>query len=187
MPELVNDAGRSGAFELRAVPYDEPSMSPMQIWCNESQERYVLAISAQRMDEFQALCERERCPFELLGEATQERQLVLGDGYFDNTPIDLPMSLLLGKPPKMLRDVHHRTFNKPKLELPSDLTEMAYRVLRLPGVASKQFLITIGDRSVTGHDVNRRRGLDDLLGVHCSRHSFRHLAGTVLTSLEFTL
>ncbi|MFQ5642731.1 MAG: phosphoribosylformylglycinamidine synthase, partial [Thiogranum sp.] len=150
VPELVNDAGRGGAFELRAVPNDEPGMTPMQIWCNESQERYVLAVSAQRLEEFQALCERERCPFEVLGEATEEQQLVLGDGYFDNTPIDLPMSLLLGKPPKMLRDVHHRTFNKPELELPDDLTEMAYRVLRLPSVASKQFLITIGDRSITG-------------------------------------
>ncbi|HHJ15663.1 MAG TPA: phosphoribosylformylglycinamidine synthase, partial [Gammaproteobacteria bacterium] len=150
VPELVNDAGRGGAFELRAVPNDEPGMSPMQIWCNESQERYVLAVSAQRMEEFQALCERERCPFEVLGEATEEPQLVLGDGYFDNTPIDLPMSLLLGKPPKMLRDVHHRTFSKPELELPSDITDMAYRVLRLPAVASKQFLITIGDRSITG-------------------------------------
>ncbi len=150
VPELVNDAGRGGRFELRAVPNDEPGMSPMQIWCNESQERYVLAVSAERMDEFQALCERERCPFEVLGEATEEPQLLLGDGYFDNTPIDLPLSLLLGKPPKMLRDVHHRTFAKPELDLPDDITEMAYRVLRLPAVASKQFLITIGDRSVTG-------------------------------------
>jgi len=150
VPELVNDAGRGGRFELRAIPNDEPGMSPMQIWCNESQERYVLAVSSDRIEEFQALCERERCPMEVLGEATEEPQLVLGDGYFDNTPIDLPMSLLLGKPPKMLRDVHHRTFHKPELELPDDLTEMAYRVLRLPAVGSKQFLITIGDRSVTG-------------------------------------
>ena len=150
VPELVNDAGRGGRFELRAVPNDEPGMSPMQIWCNESQERYVLAVDAVRLDEFQALCERERCPFEVLGEATDEQDLVLGDGYFDNTPIDLPLSLLLGKPPKMLRDVHHRTFSKPELELPEDFAEMAYRVLRLPAVASKQFLITIGDRSVTG-------------------------------------
>ncbi|MGW8310127.1 MAG: phosphoribosylformylglycinamidine synthase [Thiogranum sp.] len=150
VPELVNDAGRGGRFELRAVPNDEPGMSPMQIWCNESQERYVLAVSAERMEEFQALCERERCPFEVLGEATEEQDLVLGDGYFDNTPIDLPLSLLLGKPPKMLRDVHHKTFAKPELELPDDFGEMAYRVLRLPSVAGKQFLITIGDRSVTG-------------------------------------
>ncbi len=150
VPELVNDAGRGGRFELRAIPNDEPGMSPMQIWCNESQERYVLAVSSERIEAFQALCERERCPVEVLGEATEEPQLVLGDGYFDNTPIDLPMSLLLGKPPKMLRDVHHRTFSKPDLDVPDDLTEIAWRVLRLPAVGSKQFLITIGDRSVTG-------------------------------------
>ncbi len=150
VPELVNDAGRGGRFELRAIPNDEPGMSPMQIWCNESQERYMLAVSSERIEAFQALCERERCPMEVLGEATEEPQLVLGDGYFDNTPIDLPMSLLLGKPPKMLRDVHHRTFSKPDLDVPDDLTEIAYRVLRLPAVGSKQFLITIGDRSVTG-------------------------------------
>ncbi|MGD8853453.1 MAG: phosphoribosylformylglycinamidine synthase [Gammaproteobacteria bacterium] len=153
VPELVNDAGRGGALELRAVPNDEPGMSPMQIWCNESQERYVLAVSAERLAELQAICERERCPFEVLGEATEDPQLVLGDGYFDNTPIDLPLSVLLGKPPKLLRDVHHRTFAKPELDLPDDLSEMAYRVLRLPAVASKQFLITIGDRSVTGQVV----------------------------------
>ncbi|VAW76305.1 Phosphoribosylformylglycinamidine synthase, synthetase subunit / Phosphoribosylformylglycinamidine synthase, glutamine amidotransferase subunit [hydrothermal vent metagenome] len=150
VPELVNDAGRGGRFELRAIPNDEPGMSPMQIWCNESQERYVLAVSGERIEEFQALCERERCPVEVLGEATEAPQLVLGDGYFDNTPIDLPMSLLLDKPPKMLRDVHHRTFSKPDLDLSDDLTEIAYRVLRLPSVGSKQFLITIGDRTVTG-------------------------------------
>ncbi len=153
VPELVNDAGRGGRFELRAIPNDEPGMSPMQIWCNESQERYVLAVDAARLDEFEALCERERCPFEVLGEATEARHLLLGDGYFDNTPIDLPLSLLLGKPPKMLRDVHHKTFRKPELQLPDDFTEMAYRVLRLPTVASKQFLITIADRSVTGQVV----------------------------------
>jgi phosphoribosylformylglycinamidine synthase len=150
VPELVHDAGRGGCFELRAVPSDEPGMSPMQIWCNESQERYVLAVSGDRIDDFVALCERERCPCEVLGEATEEPRLVLGDADFDNTPIDLPLEVLLGKPPKMLRDVRHRTFHKPELELPTDLREMAYRVLRLPSVGSKQFLITIGDRSVTG-------------------------------------
>jgi len=150
VPELVNDAGRGGRFELRAVPNDEPGMSPMQIWCNESQERYVLAVSPDDMETFQAICERERCPYEVLGEATQEQDLVLGDGYFDNSPIDLPLALLLGKPPKMLRDVRHKTFTKPDLQLPDDMTDIAYRILRLPAVASKQFLITIGDRSVTG-------------------------------------
>ncbi len=150
VPELVNDSGRGGRFELRAVPNDEPGMSPMQIWCNESQERYVLAVTAADLELFEAICERERCPYEVLGEATAEQDLVLGDGYFDNVPIDMPLSLLLGKPPKMLRDVHHKTFTKPELQLPDDFTDMAYRILRLPSVASKQFLITIGDRSVTG-------------------------------------
>ncbi len=151
VPELINDSGRGGRFELRAIPNDDPGMSPMQVWCNESQERYVLAIDAERVAEFQALCERERCPYALLGEATEENQLVLGDGYFDNTPIDLPMGLLLGKPPKMLREVRHQSFEKPEFSTAGlDLAEAAYRVLRLPSVASKTFLITIGDRSVTG-------------------------------------
>ncbi len=150
VPELVNDSGRGGRFELRAVPNDEPGMSPMQIWCNESQERYVLAIAPDQLDNFKALCERERCPIALLGEATTEQQLIVGDGYFDNTPIDMPLAMLLGKPPKMLRDVHHRTFTKPELEVSDNLRAIAYRILRLPTVASKSFLITIGDRSITG-------------------------------------
>ncbi|MCW9057349.1 MAG: phosphoribosylformylglycinamidine synthase [Gammaproteobacteria bacterium] len=151
LPELVNDGGRGGRFELRAVPSDDPGMSPLEIWCNESQERYVMAVDSARLDTFIALCERERCPYAVLGEATEEQQLVLGDGYFDNSPIDMPLSLLLGKPPKMLRDVHHRTFHKPDFDTSViDAREALYRVLRLPAVASKSFLITIGDRSVTG-------------------------------------
>jgi phosphoribosylformylglycinamidine synthase len=151
VPELVNDSGRGGRFELRAIPNDDPGMSPMQVWCNESQERYVLAVDEARMEVFEALCERERCPCAVLGEATDEQQLVLGDGYFDNTPIDLPMGLLLGKPPKMLREVRrlsvaHREFPTAGL----NIRDAATRVLRLPGVANKTFLITIGDRSVTG-------------------------------------
>ncbi|WJW76207.1 phosphoribosylformylglycinamidine synthase [Thiohalobacter sp. IOR34] len=150
-PELVNDSGRGGRFELRNFPNDEPGMSPMQIWCNESQERYVLAIAPERLEEFQALCERERCPCAVVGEATEEQTLIVGDGHFDNTPVDLPLSLLLGKPPKMLRDVQHRSFHKPEFETAGiDPREAAYRVLRLPAVANKTFLITIGDRSVTG-------------------------------------
>ncbi|MBD3610706.1 MAG: phosphoribosylformylglycinamidine synthase, partial [Gammaproteobacteria bacterium] len=151
LPELVDDSGRGAKFELRAVPNDEPGMSPMEIWSNESQERYVLAIHADDMERFAAMCERERAPFAVVGEATEERQLILGDGYFDNTPIDMPMEVLLGKPPKMLRDVTHKPFQKQELSLESvDMTEAAYRVLRLPTVADKTFLITIGDRSVTG-------------------------------------
>ena len=151
LPELVNDSGRGARFELRAVPNDDPGMSPMQIWCNESQERYVLAVAPERIEQFQAICERERCPFEVVGEATEEQQLVVGDGHFENLPVDLPMALLLGKPPKMLRDVHHRTFAKPEFDTRAvDVRDAAYRVLRLPAVANKTFLISIGDRSVTG-------------------------------------
>jgi phosphoribosylformylglycinamidine synthase len=151
VPELVHDSGRGGSFELRAVPNDDPGMSPMQVWCNESQERYVLAIDSERLADFQALCARERCPYAVLGEATDEQQLVLGDAHFDNTPIDLPMELLLGKPPKMLRDVNHHPFTKPDFSTPGlDVREAAYRVLHLPAVADKTFLVTIGDRSVTG-------------------------------------
>ncbi len=151
LPELVHDAALGGRFELRAVPNDDPGMSPMEIWCNESQERYVMAIDAERLEEFKAICERERCPYAVVGEATGDEQLVLGDGHFDNNPIDIPMSLLFGKPPRMLRDVHHRTFKKPDLDFDGvDIKEAALRVLRLPTVADKSFLITIGDRSITG-------------------------------------
>jgi phosphoribosylformylglycinamidine synthase len=151
VPELVNDSGRGGRFELRAIPNDDPGMSPMQVWCNESQERYVLAVDSARLAEFQAICDRERCPSAVLGEATEEPRLILGDGYFDNTPIDLPMGLLLGKPPKLLRDVRHHPFGKPEFPVSGiDAVEAAYRVLRLPTVAAKTFLITIGDRSVGG-------------------------------------
>jgi phosphoribosylformylglycinamidine synthase len=151
MPELVNDAGRGANFELRAVPNDEPGMAPMEIWCNESQERYVLAVMPENMERFAAMCERERAPFAVIGEATEERQLIVGDGHFDNTPIDMPMEVLLGKPPKMLRDVQHKPFHKTEFDTSKvDVKDAAYRLMRLPTVASKSFLITIGDRSVTG-------------------------------------
>jgi len=151
MPELVNDAGRGAKYELRAVPNDEPGMAPMEIWCNESQERYVMAIALENMDMFAALCDRERAPYAVIGVATEEQHLTVGDGHFDNNPVDMPMDVLLGKPPKMLRDVKHRTFHKKEFDSQSvDLSEAAYRILRLPTVASKNFLITIGDRSVTG-------------------------------------
>ncbi len=151
MPELVNDAGRGANFELRAIPNDEPGMAPMEIWSNESQERYVLAVMEEDMDRFAALCDRERAPFAVIGEATQERQLTVGDGYFDNTPVDMPMEVLLGKPPKMLRDVQHKSFHKTEFDTSKiEIKDAAYRLLHLPTVASKSFLITIGDRSVTG-------------------------------------
>jgi phosphoribosylformylglycinamidine synthase len=161
IPEIVHDAGLGGRFDLRLVPNDQPGMSPMQIWCNEAQERYVLAVDAARLDVFRAFCERERCPVAVIGNATAEAQLVLDDDGASSgaqapnrtsaRPIDMPLAVLLGKPPKMLRDVRHRERRLKKFDTSRlDLRESAYRVLRLPSVASKNFLITIGDRSVTG-------------------------------------
>ncbi len=150
-PELVHDCGRGGRFELRMVPNDDPGMSPMQIWCNESQERYVLAIAAERLEDFKRLCERERCPYAVVGEATEDETLLLGDAHFQNNPIDLPLPLLFGKPPRMLREATHHPFHKPEFATAGiELREAALRVLRLPAVADKRFLITIGDRSITG-------------------------------------
>ncbi len=151
LPELVHGSGRGGRFELRTIPNDEPGMSPMEIWCNESQERYVIAVRREQLAQFTAMCDRERCLYAVIGEATAEQQLVLGDGHFDNTPIDMPLDVLLGKPPKMLRDVKHRTFQKPEFNTREIvLHDAVTRVLQLPTVAAKNFLITIGDRSVTG-------------------------------------
>lgn len=151
LPELVHDSGRGGRFELRAIPSDEPGLSPLEIWCNEAQERYVLAIDSQRLPLFQALCERERCPWAVVGEVTEETELVVGDRYFDNLPVEISMELLFGKPPKLLKEVQHQPFYQPDLNRSEMmLQEAAERILRLPAVASKSFLITIGDRSITG-------------------------------------
>lgn len=151
LPELVNDSGRGGHFELRLIPNDEPGMAPMEIWCNEAQERYVLAVSSANIDAFSDICARERCPFAIVGEATKEQDLIVGDGHFDNTPINMPMDVLLGKPPKMRRDVKHHPVAKQDFSLTDiNIPEAAKRVLALPTVASKNFLITIGDRTVTG-------------------------------------
>ncbi len=151
LPELVNDAGRGGRFELRKVPNAEPGMSPVEIWCNESQERYVLAVSASSVERFAQLCDRERCPFAVVGEATEERHLVLEDGHFKNTPIDLPLETLLGKPPRMHRKAHAKVRGLKPLTLDGiSLPEAALRVLGHPAVADKGFLITIGDRTITG-------------------------------------
>src|SRR6266481_9587178 len=151
LPELVHGGGRGARFELRKIPLDETGMSPQQIWCNESQERYVLVITPERLAEFRALCERERCPFEVVGVATQGDRLVVHDAEFKNDPVDMPLSVLLGKPPKMTRNVQRET---PRLSSfdsgPIDLREAIGRVLRLPAVANKTFLISIGDRSVGG-------------------------------------
>jgi len=151
MPELANDAGRGARFDLRAVPNEEPGMAPREIWCNEAQERYVLAVAPGRLAEFAALCERERCPFAVIGAATEERQLVVEDDHFGNQPVDMPMDVLLGKPPRMHRNATRKAVAMPALDLGKvDLHQAVFDVLRLPAVASKSFLITIGDRSVGG-------------------------------------
>ena len=151
LPELVHDGGRGGRFELRRVPNADPGMSPMEIWCNEAQERYVLAINPTRLAEFEAICARERCPYAVVGEATDEERLILRDSQFDSLPIDMPLSLLLGKAPRMCRDVASVAAVGDRLDLATiDLADALGRVLRLPTVAAKGFLITIGDRSVGG-------------------------------------
>jgi len=165
IPELVHGAGRGARLQLRAVPCDDPGMSPMQIWCNEAQERYVLGVNADRVEEFLALCERERCPVAVVGTASADDGLVLEDAHFAergtvpadshcarfDLPVDMDLGALLGRPPRMLRDVEHqyRTL-RPFAVDGLDPAEAAYRVLRLPAVAAKNFLVSIGDRTVGG-------------------------------------
>lgn len=150
-PELVNDAGRGAVFKLREVPLEEHGLTPLQIWCNESQERYVLSILEKDLDTFRAICERERCPFAVVGTATDDGHLKVRDDLFSNNPVDLPLNVLLGKPPKTTRTDKTVTPSKKPFHADDiDITEAAYRVLRLPAVAAKNFLITIGDRSVGG-------------------------------------
>ena len=156
LPELVYDGGRGAEFELREVHNDEPGMTPMQIWCNESQERYVIAVDPARIEDFKKLCERERCPYAILGETTEAQTLKVHDRHFaekggTSYPVDMPLDVLLGKPPKMLRDVKRIEVKHAALDTHAiDITEAAFNVLRLPSVANKSFLITIGDRTVTG-------------------------------------
>ncbi len=160
IPELLHDSGLGGVIDLAKVPSDDPSLSPMQLWCNESQERYVLGLPAARVDEFAAICERERCPFAVVGHATAEEHLVVGYGATvanarepgRDWPIDLPMDVLFGKPPKMHRDTRHPGAAPwPALEWSGlDLRDAGLRVLAHPTVASKNFLVTIGDRTVGG-------------------------------------
>jgi len=153
-PELAKDGGCGARFELREVPNDEPGMSPAEIWCNESQERYVMAVSPENLERFAAICERERCPYSVVGEALDEKILILNDRHFDAKPIDLPMNVLFGKPPKMHREARRETIDAPPFNYQDiPLAEALERVIQHPSVASKQFLITIGDRSVTGQVV----------------------------------
>ena len=151
LPELVDGAGRGATVELHAIPCDDPSMSPLEIWCNESQERYVLAIDSHRIDDFAALCARERCPWAPIGETTRERRLEVHDARFDAAPVSMPMEVLLGDLPRMRRDAVRMpraagTFDTGGLDVGPALA----RVLRVPAVADKSFLVTIGDRTVGG-------------------------------------
>ncbi|MFD0667428.1 phosphoribosylformylglycinamidine synthase [Ramlibacter sp. MAHUQ-53] len=148
-PELTNDAGRGARFDLSKVPLEESGLAPKEIWCNESQERYVMAIAPESLAEFTAMCERERCPFAVVGVATEERQLVVADEK--NQAVDMPMDVLLGKPPKMHRDVKTVKREAPPIDLTGvKLQDAVIQVLAHPTVASKRFLITIGDRTVGG-------------------------------------
>ncbi|KAJ3327451.1 hypothetical protein HDU76_011782, partial [Blyttiomyces sp. JEL0837] len=154
LPELVNDCDLGAIIELRKIPCDDPTMSPMEIWCNESQERYVMAILPGDEGMFTEICKRERCPFAIVGVATKERKLILKDGKLGGDAINIHMSTLFGKPPKMHRVA--ATLPKPKstgksvVPIDTSVSDMVDRVLRLPSVGSKSFLITIGDRTVTG-------------------------------------
>ena len=151
LPEILHDFERGGVIELRKVPNAEPGMSPMEIWCNEAQERYVLAIEEAKLDEFKNICERERCPYAVVGKATDKQDLVVTDAKFGQNPIDIPMDVLLGKPPKVERNtartpLPNKTFDYSKI----DIKQAVELVLRNPTVASKKFLVTIGDRTITG-------------------------------------
>jgi phosphoribosylformylglycinamidine synthase len=151
LPELAHSGGVGAIFDLRKVPTEEPGMSPAEIWSNESQERYVLAIPPNRIGEFQAMCERERCPFAVVGEATGDGHLTVTDAHFGVNPVDMEMEALLGKPPRMTREVTHQPETYVSFDAASiELKDAAYRLMRLPTIADKTFLISIGDRSVGG-------------------------------------
>ena len=151
LPELAHGGGVGARIDLREIPSEEPGMSPMQVWCNEAQERYVLAVRQDRLDVFRELCARERCPYAVIGIATADSHLVVSDPLLRTEPVNMDLSVLLGKPPKMTRDVHHVDRTLPPLDLRDvQIAEAAQRVLRLPAVADKTFLISIGDRTVGG-------------------------------------
>jgi phosphoribosylformylglycinamidine synthase len=152
LPELAHGANCGAKLDLRKIPSEEPGMAPKEIWCNEAQERYVLAIAPASLAQFTAICERERCPFAVLGIATSDGMLEMEDPAFNNQPIDLPLEIILGKPPKMRREVSHAAdadggaFDVGAV----DLKDAVFRVLRHPAVADKTFLVSIGDRTVGG-------------------------------------
>ncbi|MGE3179590.1 MAG: phosphoribosylformylglycinamidine synthase, partial [Vicinamibacterales bacterium] len=151
LPELVKDGGRGARIELRRIPSADAALSPLELWCNEAQERYVLAIVAEDLETFRAICERERCPFAVVGEALEDPALHVDDRQLGADPVDLPLSVLFGKPPRMHRAFDRRREDRAPLALDGvTLAEAAGRVLRMPAVAGKGFLVTIGDRTVTG-------------------------------------
>ncbi len=151
IPESIDHSKRGGRIELRAIPSDERDLSPLEIWCNEAQERYVLTIAPDRIDAFAKLCERERCPFAIVGHTTADGQLIVSDSLHKTQPVDMPLDVLLGKPPRMTRDVKSIASLGDSFPTHSiDLRDAAYRLLRLPTIADKSFLITIGDRTVGG-------------------------------------
>jgi phosphoribosylformylglycinamidine synthase len=151
VPEIIHDCGRGGQFELRFVQNADPGMSPMQIWCNEAQERFVIAIKPEALELFSAFCEREHCLYAVIGKATEQEHLQLNDSLLENKPVDLPMSILFGKSPKLHRNVERFAPRTRELDFTKvELGEAVKRVLSFPAVADKSFLIHIGDRSVTG-------------------------------------
>ena len=190
LPELLNDSERGGKLELREIPSADGAMSPMEIWCNESQERYVLGVEQDRLEEFEYLCRRERCPYAVLGTVTDERKLSLNDALLNEPPVDLPLEVLLGKTPKLHRNASSGTV-QPLSNLPghTSLEDDLYRVLRFPAVGSKSFLITIGDRSVGGLVAR-----DQMVGPwqvpvadsSLSLHSFQGYAGEAMAIGERT-
>jgi len=153
LPELVHDHRRGADIELREVPNDEPGMTPLEVWCNEAQERYVLAISTDELPRFTSICRRERCPFAVVGTATEEGHLRVTDRHLGEPAVDLPLEVLFGNPPRMHRDVAHRDAPRHPFDPNRPVKEALGRVLRLPAVADKTFLVTIGDRSITGQVV----------------------------------
>jgi len=162
IPELLHDGGVGGHLQLREIPANDPGLSPMALWCNEAQERYVLAIAPERLGQFAAICRRERCPWADLGPATGDGRLRLDDRQGDRAPVDLPLAVLLGQPPRLHRQAATRPVAAADDGLSSmDLDEAIDRVLALPAVGSKQFLITIGDRTVGGLSVR-----DQMVGPH---------------------
>tara|TARA_Y100001936_G_scaffold252983_1_gene315173 strand:+ start:408 stop:4415 length:4008 start_codon:yes stop_codon:yes gene_type:complete len=151
LPELLNDSKRGGNIELRKIPLEEHGMSPMQIWSNEAQERYVLSILPESLELFREICNRERCPFSVVGEAISNEKLSVKDSVFGNYPVEMEISVLLGKLPKMIREVTHiKRLLVPFITSELDLKVCVDKVLRLPVVSDKTFLISIGDRTVGG-------------------------------------